>query len=130
MSKRFAEEVLTLCSQTLPKAGSMRNGRLSERPTLAPHTDAPVSSWWPTAQKSDARSSGRHTTSTGISHAGTSLTDAARDFHRDGTILTSGIPSGPPAVLCPVFVEWLMGFPDEWTESRRSEMQLFLPLQK
>src|SRR5688500_8409084 len=120
MSKHSGGAASIASSPTLPPAGTMRSGRLSERPTLEPHTDAPGSSWWPTPVQSDARSSGRHTTSTGISHAGTSLTDAVRAFHRDGTIPTAGKPHGPPAVLHPVFVEWLMGFPDEWTESAPS----------
>ena len=126
MSKRCDDEGSTLFCPTLPRAGGMRSGKLYERQTLAPHTDAPACLWWPTPQRSDARSSGRHTTSTGISHAGTSLTDAAREFHQAGTIETGGRAHGPPAVLCPVFVEWLQGFPDGWTESPPSEIQLRL----
>jgi hypothetical protein len=61
----------------------------------------------------------------GISHAGTSLTDAARAFLRDATTWPGGPPPGPPPVLHPAFVEWLMGFPTEWTALGLSEMPLF-----
>jgi len=46
-----------------------------ERPTLAA-----LAQMWPTATVGDSRSSGRHTTKTGVMHAGTSLTDAMRTW--------------------------------------------------
>ena len=46
-----------------------------ERPTLAA-----LAQMWPTATVGDSRSSGRHTTETGVMHAGTSLTDAMRTW--------------------------------------------------
>jgi len=52
-----------------PSSGTM----IVERPTLAA-----LAQMWPTATVGDSRSSGRHTTETGVMHAGTSLTDALR----------------------------------------------------
>lgn len=56
----------------------MRNGRAFERPTSAPPIVASASTFWPTTNEADSRSSGRHTTTTGIMHPGTTLTDAIR----------------------------------------------------
>lgn len=49
---------------------------VAEHPTPG---SAASSAWaWPTPTSGDARSSGRHTTTTGVMHPGTSLTDAVR----------------------------------------------------
>lgn len=70
---------------------------------------------WPTATSQDAADSGAaaYSTSSGR-HSGTTLVDAAR--------LHAGLPAeemrtaGPDGlVLCPEFVEALMGFPEGWT---------------
>jgi hypothetical protein len=45
-----------LYSEGLPKAGSMRNGLLYERPTWEPHIGDHAHSSWPTATKGDAES--------------------------------------------------------------------------
>jgi hypothetical protein len=108
----------------------MRNGACSERATPGSPTDAAGSSYWPTPVKADARSSGRHTTTTGVSHSGTMLTDAMRLVmpHLDPTTrphCTPGLPS--TLVLNPAFVETLQGFPIGWTESPRSATPLPLP---
>ena len=70
----------TECLVILPKSGSTRSGRLYERPMSEPHTEGSESSSWPTAVVGDSRSSARHTTSTGIMHSGTMLTDAIRQW--------------------------------------------------
>ena len=44
----------------LPKAGSMRNGYLFERPTLALRTNGSESSSWPTARAEDSECCGNH----------------------------------------------------------------------
>lgn len=61
-----------------PTSGSMRSGVCSPQPEWVPPIDASACSSWPTAAESDSRSSGRHTTSTGVMHPGTSLTDSIR----------------------------------------------------
>ena len=62
---------------------------------------------WPTPAVSDSRSPGRHTTTTGVMHPGTSLTDAMRS-HRDPTTSKAGDDGQGPMVLNPAFVEALM----------------------
>lgn len=69
-------------SLTLPLSVSMRSQRLYEQPTSALRINGSASSSWPTAAASDSRSSGRHTTETGVMHPGTSLTDAMRGMWR------------------------------------------------
>lgn len=70
---------------------------------------------WPTATATDCRDSGAagYSTASGR-HSGTTLTDAAR-LH-DGRPLEETSTAGPDGlVLCPEFVEGLMGFPEGWT---------------
>jgi len=66
---------------------------------------------WPTPCTTDAKAAGRHTTTTGVMNTGTSLTDAMRGHQPQETR-----PGGPNGlVLCPEFVEALMGLPVGWT---------------
>jgi hypothetical protein len=83
---------------------------------------------WPTAVTTDAASSARHTTTTGIMNSGTMLTDALRIFlveiQRDldpdsrplQTTKRDGATTEDQAVLSPLFVEALMGYPTGWTD--------------
>jgi hypothetical protein len=66
------------CSRRLTNSGSMRSGALYPRATSAPRINVRDSTSWPTATTADSRSSARHTTTTGVMHPGTMLTDAAR----------------------------------------------------
>jgi len=77
---------------------------------------------WPTPNTKDANSAARHTTTTGVMHPGTTLTDASRQFH---SLPAPAIPDGQRSSgsgpisrrrLNPRFVEWLMGFPPGWSE--------------
>lgn len=70
----------TSFSERWPTWGSMRNGVAYRREPWAPRTAVTASSSWPTPNVADPRSSGRHTTTTGVMHPGTTLTDAARDL--------------------------------------------------
>ena len=70
-----------------------------------------VARCWPTPATTDAAAAARGTTTTGVMHPGTSLTDALRGHLPPGTP-TRG-PDG--MVLCPEFVEALMGLPAGWT---------------
>lgn len=64
-----------LYSGPWPKAGLMRSGDCFALPMWAPRTGGSDSSFWPTATESDSASSGRHSTTTGVMHPGTSLTE-------------------------------------------------------
>jgi hypothetical protein len=80
-----------------------RQSRLKFRLLLSePSTDGRASSLLPTPTVGDCRSSGRHSTTTGVMHPGTTLTDAIKVE-----------ASGP---LNPAWVELLMGFPPGYTE--------------
>ena len=68
-------------SEIWPRSGTMRGGIVSPLPTSARLNAASGSGsslGWPTPIESDSRDGARHTTTTGISHSGTSLTDAIR----------------------------------------------------
>jgi hypothetical protein len=90
-----------LPTPTASQYGSSQNGSNSGRPSggtpsLATRVakDMPL---WPTPTVADSRA-------TGVSHDGTTLTDALRSRTGNGK-----------ALLSPRFVEWLMGVPLDWT---------------
>ena len=88
-----------------PRAGMVCGGTVYELPTAAPHICATGSGYLPTPVKADARSTRNSTANrkkippTGI-HAGNTLTDAV-------------VPHG--GKLNPTWVEWLIGWPLNWT---------------
>jgi len=66
-----------------PREGMTRSGHLYAQPMLVHHTNAVAFSssripLWPTPQTTDGASAARHTTTTGVMHPGTTLTDAVR----------------------------------------------------
>jgi hypothetical protein len=83
---------------------------------------------WPTAVTTDAPGAARHTTTTGIMQPGTMLTDAMRiflveiqvnldpDSRRLHALKKDGKDTSLQAVLSPLFVEALMGYPTGWTD--------------
>lgn len=90
-----------------PTSGSMRSGVCYERLTLVPPTDEPgSSSLLPTPTAGDAKNSGSR--DHGTTKVGTTLTD---EFVRTGE---EGL------LLNPQFVEWMMGFPTDWTACVRA----------
>ena len=124
-------------SETWPRAGMTVNGRAYQLPPLVRLTDATeCGSWptphatcstgagtqgrdgglnlqtavrWPTPTAGDATGSGNRNGTTSQAHAGISLTDA---------VLTGGSLTPRREVsgsLNPTWVEWLMGYPTEWT---------------
>lgn len=106
-----------------PPSGTDEEGPPSQR---YPHL-------WPTAVTTDAPGSARHTTTTGIMNAGTMLTDAMRIFlaeiqvnldpasRRLHALKKDGGDTSMQAVLCPRFVEALMGYRAGWTDCAPSE---------
>jgi len=139
-SKDTSSEASAPSSLTLTNWGSMRSGEFTQLPKPDTRTVATGSSSWPTAVTSDSRSAGRHTTTTGVMHGGTTLTDACRQWatptarnYKDGADPSPNAPTNAllgrqaPRVtgqmspsstgrrLNPWFVEWLMSFPAGWT---------------
>lgn len=70
----------------------MRNGRLFERPMLAPLIAGSASSCWPTATAMDSIGAGGRNESAkrGSTHAGTSLTDAVKEWGTPSVADTTG----------------------------------------
>lgn len=69
-------------SGTWPRSGVVSGGRAFGLRRSARRTNeiASLSSRWPTATTTDAASEGRHSTTTGVMHSGTTLTDAVRGW--------------------------------------------------
>jgi hypothetical protein len=119
----FPGQPLDEFSGIFPRSGSMRAGVVYEVPMSAIQSSARGSSLWPAPTKADARSSGRHTTSTGVMHHGTSLTDAVRAVLRQDPEMAPHCEPGLPTtvVINPEFVEALLGFPIGWSALDPSE---------
>ena len=132
-------------SQTFPRSGMTRNGTAYALPTWGPRTAATEYGLWPTPTAGDAKASGSRSTPGSQAHPWVSLTDAVRQDggrgrmvptpmsrdHRSGkqrsrlarTGETSGdnLPQVIGGLLNPTWVEWLMGYPAEWTALKHSE---------
>ena len=98
-------------SETFPKSGTMRSGRLYQRPPWVPTTNANGSSLLPTPQASDNRNRGT------IGRGG--AIERRRQIGKQVglSMLFDGVP-------CPSCVERIMGFPTRWTASEHSETPL------
>ena len=115
-SQHLLFEDLKLFSAALPPAGSMRSGRLFRQKSWARRTSENEFSLWPTPQASDAK-----------------RMRFSRDAHlkqqaRNRRLGFGAGPAGLNVVAhCQIefdgyptaeFVEWLMGFPVTWTDTR------------
>jgi len=113
MSQRLLFADLNECSVALPRAGTMRNGKLFRRRCWARRMKETGFSLWPTPQASDGK-----------------RMEFSREAHlkhqaRNRLIGWGTGPAGLNVVAhcqiefdgCPTanFVEWLMGFPMNWT---------------
>lgn len=82
---------------------------------------------WPTPNTRDGNSAARQTTTTGIMHDGSTLTDAIRAFplsRQDAPTSTRGKRSSTATRrLNPLFVEWLMGWRRGWTACDSAETE-------
>ena len=90
-------------SETWPRSGTMRNGESWERPTLERRTEENESGSWPTPMKSTAGKSPKTLELVISGHCHMTL-DRALAIRGDGV----GLPN-------PMWVEWLMGWPQGWT---------------
>ena len=109
-------------SETLPRSGTMRNGRLFRRPPLVQSTSVRGSSLWPTLKaKEDGRSpeawakarlrgyevrKAKGTSSGGPASEKGSLAVYLR--------MIEGVSTG---IVNPQWADWYMGFPEDWTET-------------
>jgi hypothetical protein len=88
-------------SETWPRAGTMRNGKCYQRPPLERPIYENEYGFWPTVTANTAKN-----TSAGINYK-----KRAAKAHLDGVIYeTFGEP-----LTNPQWVEWLMGYPKEWS---------------
>jgi hypothetical protein len=109
-------------SETLPRSGTMRNGKLFQRPPLVQSTSVRGSLLWPTLKaKEDGRSpeawakarlrgyevrKAKGTSSGGPASEKGSLAVYLRTIE--------GVSNG---IVNPQWAEWYMGFPERWTET-------------
>jgi hypothetical protein len=106
----FEEEPELL--QTLPRSGMTRSGMLWERQTLVRRISETECGFWPTPQASDNRNRGNADTPA----------IARRIAAGKQVMLTMTVRGGE---LNPAWVEWLMGWPLGWTDSKPLEMDKF-----
>ena len=97
-------EDLTESCQTLPAWGLMRDGECWEQPTLALRIRGTESGLWPTPTAHNAKE-----------------TNAPSEAKRNEPTLASRVGGK----LNPTWVEWLMGWPLEWTDLKPLEMDKF-----
>ena len=105
-------------SKTWPRSGTMRNGTVYQLPTLAPHTSGTAYGLLPTPLASDVhkleRLSKRNTMRSNWRYliAGHQI-----------RIASYLIEAGYSASQMVTFIEHMMGFPENWTESKPSATQ-------
>lgn len=121
-------------SETWPSAGTMRNGIAYPLPPLAPLIFVTAYSFWPTPEAS-------------LSHVGVYSGKTAQILmsggktRKSGALIGSSLRweprlfedfklAGSKAIPNPKFLEWLMGFPVDWTELNASETLSSPQLQK
>lgn len=141
-------------SETWPRWGWMRDGECSELETPEPRTGAIGSGFWPTLTAGDANGGGSRNAENTKAHEGVSLSDkvktgdskgrrsrpdrmmtgqaSTRDslpaWHPCNMLLratsTTTALAAPPR-LNATFCEWLMGWPEAWSDSERSATDRF-----
>ena len=99
------DEDLSACSLTLPTWGLMRNGVLWERQTWAHHTTGKDVGLWPTPRKQMTRPCKPRL----------NLKNQHKSNLEEVVALEQGADGGR---LNPTWVEWLMGWPINWTASQ------------
>jgi hypothetical protein len=129
-------EDLNESSVTLPRSGMTRDGLLWELPTLERHTNETGSGSWPTPQASDNRPRATANSTARRIKLGKQVSlEAAVKFWPTPTAHNAkegGFPSehnrNTPTLsaqaggsLNPTWVEWLMGWPLEWTDLKPLE---------
>jgi hypothetical protein len=106
------DEDLPACSLTLPTWGLMRNGVLWERRTWAHHTTGKDVGLWPTPRKQMTRPCKPRL----------NLKNQHKSNLEEVVALEQGANGGR---LNPTWIEWLMGWPINWTDSQPLETGKF-----
>jgi hypothetical protein len=128
---------LALFSEIWPRAGMTRNGIAFQHQPLAPRTDVTESGSWPTTTLTDSKNGANATANRREGESfnpGVTLVDAVRmwptptardhksdscsaEFRakRDAMTMGKTLPWEVGGLLNPTWVEWLMGYPTEWT---------------
>ena len=103
----------TECLQTFPNWGLMRDGVLWEQTMLAHPTEGNDFGWWPTPVASDYMTGQTN----GITYTGKRF---VRTSHKTGTEFGAKLTSAYRLMtgnhLPANFSEWMMGWPQDWTE--------------
>ena len=128
-------------SETWPRSGVLSNGSACRRPTWGRTIYGIGSGFWPTPQAHDAaKGDPKRVGRFGTEHGGRNLNDevamwptpTSRDHKDTGDLLNveencllgrAVKPSVATGSLNPTWVEWLMGFPNGWTDLDASETQ-------
>ena len=147
MSQHSLVEGLDEFSETWPRSGTTRNGIAYQLPPLARRTDGIESGSWPTPRANSAMAAtitpesfwadnrfpnletmvGRMmwpTPNAGDYKAGMSNAPNRQQSSLPRSVgIAEGVSSGKRGGLNPTWVEWLMGFPLQWTVSKVWEMR-------
>ena len=107
-------EELNTFSETWPRSGSLRNGQVFERQTLAHHTEESESSSWATPTGRDYKD--------GSNPSDKVPTNALLGRQAPRTPMPGNKSMHNTSLrLNPKFVEWLMGWPEGWVGLTNSE---------
>lgn len=110
-------------SETWPHSGMTRSGIAYRLPRLVPHMSATACGLWPTPDRGLAKSSGSRNLPGSRANVGVSLTDAL--MYGNSATCRNRVEASR---VNPVWVEWLMGYPEGWSDLQPSVMQLCLSL--
>ena len=124
-------------SETFPRSGTMLSGKLYRRQPLVRLTDGIGSGLWPTPTVTDKQGHGWQTAGKGkaLTLAGAARVwptptqadgmggpgNGGRDGGDNPRTAVSKIPDVKHGQLNPTWVEWLMGYPEGWTDLKDSE---------
>ena len=112
----------TECLQTFPNWGLMRDGVLWEQTMLAHPTEGNDFGWWPTPVATDYMTGQTN----GIAYTGKRF---VRTSHKTGTEFGAKLTSAYRLMtgnhLPANFSEWMMGWPQDWTELKPVGMDKF-----
>jgi len=108
--------------QTFPNWGLMHDGVLWEQISLAHPTEGNDFGWWPTPVATDYMTGQTN----GITYTGKRFVRTSQKTGTEfGAKLTSAYRLMTGSHLPANFSEWMMGFPQDWTELKPVEMRKF-----